>query len=133
MKRYVLDSYALIAYFEGEEGAETVAGIFKDALADKAEVFLCVVNWGEMYYIALREGGDDKAELYRSTLVKYPMTIIEANKELTLHAARYKAFHRISYADAYAAALTKLRKAELVTGDKEFKPLEKEITVRWIV
>ena len=132
MKRYVLDSYALIAYFEAEEGAETVAGIFKDALADKAEVFLCVVNWGEMYYIALREGGDDKAELYRSTLVKYPITIIEANKELTLQAAGYKAFHKISYADAYAAALAKLRKAELVTGDKEFKPLEKEITMHWI-
>ena len=132
MKRYVLDSYALIAYFEGEEGAETVAGIFKYALADKAEVFLCVVNWGEMYYIALREGGDDKAELYRSTLVKYPITIIEANKELTLQAARYKAFQKISYADAYAAALTKLRKAELVTGDKEFKPLGKEITIHWI-
>ena len=132
MKRYVLDSYAHMAYFEGEEGAETVAGIFKDALEDKAEVFLCVVNWGEMYYIALREGGDDKAELYRLTLVKYPITIIEANKELTLQAARYKAFHRISYADAYATALTKLRKAELVTGDKEFKSLEKEITINWI-
>ena len=133
MKRYVLDSYALIAYFEGEEGAETVAGIFKHALADKAEVFLCVVNWGEMYYIALREGGDDKAELYRSTLAKYPITIIEANKELTLQAARYKAFQKISYADAYAAALAKLRKAELVTGDKEFKLLEREITIHWIV
>ena len=133
MKRYVLDSYALIAYFEGEKGAKAVAGIFKDALADKAEVFLCVVNWGEMYYIALREGGDDKAELYRSTLAKYPITVVEANKELTIQAARYKAFHRISYADAYATALAKLRKAGLVTDDKEFKPLEKEITVRWIV
>jgi predicted nucleic acid-binding protein len=99
---------------------------------DKAEVFLCVVNWGEMYYIALREGGDDKAELYRLTLVKYPITIIEANKELTIQAARYKAFQKISYADAYAAALAKLRKAELVTGNKEFKPLEKEITIHWI-
>ena len=133
MKRYVLDSYALIAYFEGEKGAETVAGIFKDALADKAEVFLCVVNWGEMYYIALREGGADKAELYKLTLAKYPITVVEANKELTIQAARYKVFHRISYADAYATALAKLRKAGLVTDDKEFKPLEKEITVRWIV
>src|SRR3990167_5720530 len=129
MKRYVLDSYALIAYFEGEKGAKAVAGIFKDALADKAEEFLCVVNWGEMYYIALREGGDDKAELYRSTLAKYPITIIEANKELTLQAARYKAFQKISYADAYAAALAKLRKAELVTGDKEFKPLDRKSVV----
>ncbi len=125
--------FSLIAYFEGEEGAEAVAGIFKDALADKAEVFVCVVNWGEMYYIVLREGGDDKAELYKLTLAKYPITIVEANKELTLQAARYKAFHRISYADAYATALTKLRKAGLVTGDKEFKSLEKEITVHWIL
>lgn len=85
-----------------------------------------------MYYIALREGGEGKAELCRSTLAKYPITIIEANKELTLQAARYKAFNKISYADAYAAALAKLRKAELVTGDKEFRPLEKEITVHWI-
>jgi len=67
------------------------------------------------------------------TLVKYPITIIEASKELTIQAARYKAFHKMSYADAYAAALTKLRKAELVTGDKEFKSLEKEITIQWIL
>ena len=45
-----------------------------------------------MYYIALQEGGDDKAELYRSTLVKYPITIVEANKELTIQAARYRGF-----------------------------------------
>ena len=50
MKRYVLDSYALIAYFEGEDGAQTVASIFKDALANKAEINVCVVNWGEIYY-----------------------------------------------------------------------------------
>lgn len=85
-----------------------------------------------MYYIALREGGEDKAELYKSTLAKYPITVVEANKELTLHAARYKAFHKISYADAYATTLAKLRKAELVTSDKEFKLLEKEIPIHWI-
>ena len=45
-----------------------------------------------MYYIALQEGGDDKAELYRSTLVKYPITIVEANKELTIQTARYRGF-----------------------------------------
>ena len=132
MKRYVLDSYALIAYFEGEKGAETVAGIFKDALADKAEVFLCVVNWGEMYYIALREGGKERAELYKNTFARYPITIVEANKELTLLAANYKAFNKISYADAFAAALAKNRKAVLVTGDREFKTLEKEIKINWI-
>ena len=35
-------------------------------------------------------------------------------------------------ADAFAAALAKEKKAELVTGDPEFKPLEKEIKINWL-
>ena len=43
-----------------------------------------------------------------------------------------KATYRISLADAFAAALARRRKAELVTGDPEFKPLEREIKIRWL-
>jgi len=132
MKKYVLDSYSLIAYAEGEKGASEVAEILKNALADKAEVFLCVINWGEMYYIALREGGKERAELYKNTFARYPINIVDANKELTLQAAHLKAFNKISYADAFAAATAKNRKAILVTGDKEFKPLESDIKIKWI-
>ncbi|MBS3944409.1 MAG: type II toxin-antitoxin system VapC family toxin [Melioribacter sp.] len=132
MKRYVLDSYALIAYAEGEKGVDSVADILKESLSGKSEIFLCVINWGEMYYLALREGGKERAELYKNTFARYPITVIEANKELTLHAAQYKAFHKMSYADAFAAALAKLRKATLVTGDKEFKLLESEIKINWL-
>ena len=132
MKRYVLDSYSLIAYAEGEKGAKEVAEIFKEALADKAEIFLCVVNWGEMYYIALREGGKERAELYKDTFARYPITIVEANKELTLQAAQFKAFHKMSYADAFAVATAKIKKAVLVTGDKEFKSVENEIKINWL-
>jgi len=38
----------------------------------------------------------------------------------------------MSYADCYAAALAKLRKAKLVTGDRDFKQVEGEIKVMWI-
>jgi len=132
MKRYVLDSYSLLAYAENEKGADEVGDIIKRALDDKAELFLCVINWGEMYYIALREGGKERAELYKNTFARYPITIVEADKELTLQAAQYKAFHKMSYADAYAAALAKMKKAYLVTGDKEFKTLEGKIKINWI-
>jgi ribonuclease VapC len=132
MKRYVLDSYSLLAYAENEKGADEVGDILKKALDDKAELFLCVINWGEMYYIALREGGKERAELYKYTFARYPITIVEANKELTLQAAEYKAFYKISYADAFAAALAKMKKALLVTGDKEFNVLENEIKINWI-
>lgn len=132
MKRYVLDSYSLLAYAENERGADVVGDILKKALDDKAELFLCVINWGEMYYIALREGGKERAEIYKNTFARYPITIVEANEELTLQAAEYKAANKISYADAFAAALTKLKRAQLVTGDREFKSLESEIKTFWI-
>jgi predicted nucleic acid-binding protein len=38
----------------------------------------------------------------------------------------------MSYGDCFAAALAKLRKAELVTGDEEFRQIEKEIKILWI-
>jgi hypothetical protein len=31
-----------------------------------------------------------------------------------------------------AAALAKEKKAELLTGDQEFKPLERAITINWL-
>jgi predicted nucleic acid-binding protein len=132
MKRYVLDSYALLAYAEGEEGGKAVADVFKKALTGRAEVYLCWINWGEMYYIALREGGEERAGLYARTLSRYPLELVETNKELTLRAARLKAFKKISYADAFAAAIAILKKAELVTGDKEFKQLETQLKILWI-
>jgi len=85
-----------------------------------------------MYYIALREGGKERAELYKNTFAQYPITIVEANKELTLQAAAFKAFDKISYADAFAAALAKEKKAILITGDLEFKTLEKGNKINWI-
>ena len=40
--------------------------------------------------------------------------------------------NKMSYADAFAAALAKVKKADLVTGDNEFKPLDGEIKISWI-
>lgn len=108
------------------------AAIFKQALDQEALLYLCVVNWGEVYYIALRESGGKAAELYCQTIEKYPIQIIDASKLLTLEAAKLKAHFPISYADAYAAALAKTHKAALVTGDREFKALEHQIKICWL-
>lgn len=132
MKRYVLDSYAVLAYFDGEAPAQSVAQLFEKAMENHAQLYMSVVNWGEVYYTALRDGGKDKAELFRLTFLQYPVVVLNIDQELTLQAAIFKAHNKISYADAFAAALTKLKKAELVTGDKEFKSLEKEIKIQWI-
>jgi ribonuclease VapC len=56
----------------------------------------------------------------------------EKNLDMVRQAAIYKATKRLSYADAFAAALAKIRSAELVTGDREFKQVEDEIEINWL-
>lgn len=132
MKPVVLDSYALIAYLNKESGYNKVVELFEQCVEKDVYALMCVVNIGEVYYHALRVGGEKKGKLFLEILKALPIEIVEANINLTLQAAEYKAYNKISYADAFAAALAKIKKASLVTGDKEFKVLEKEIKIIWL-
>lgn len=132
MKGAVLDSYALIAYLDKEPGYEDVAKLFDECVTKDREVFLCVVNWGEVIYHALRSGGENTAKLAEDVMRALPLEIVEANKELTHQAASLKAFHKMSYADCFAAALAMKKKCELLTGDKEFKQVEKKVKIHWL-
>lgn len=95
-------------------------------------LLLSVVNWGEVFYIVHREYGPSKAQQVADVIDTLPIEIIPADLELTRQAAVFKAKHKMSYADCFAAALAKLRRAELITGDKEFKELEQEIKINWL-
>jgi predicted nucleic acid-binding protein len=132
MKSMILDSYALISYLNKEQGYPVVAEIFEKNIENEDLSLVCVVNLGEVYYHALRVGGKEKAQLVLDIIKVLPVEIVDADTELTLMAAEYKAFNKMSYADAYAAALTKIKKGSLVTGDKEFKALENEFKIVWM-
>ena len=128
----VLDSYSVIAYLEGGPGAENMIEMFQAARDSGRDLLLSVVNWGEVYYITLREVGRERAEAVAHLISTLPIELVPADLELTKLAAELKATKKMSYADCFAAALAKLRKAELVTGDEEFRQVEGEIKVRWI-
>ena len=128
----VLDSYSLIAYFEGDAGTDKMIEIFRAARDSGRLLLLSVVNWGEVFYITLREAGRERAEQVAHLISTLPIQIISADLDLTKQAAEFKASKRMSYADCFAAALAKLRKAELVTGDKEFRQVEGDVKLSWI-
>lgn len=132
MKPVVLDSYTLIVYLNKEEGYGTVSEILEKCVDADEHAFMCVLSIGEVYYRALRVGGEQKAKFVMEIIKALPIEVVEVNISLTLLAAEYKAFHKVTYADAYAAALAKIKKASLSTGDKEFKSLENEIIIIWI-
>ena len=132
MKATVLDSYALISYLEREQGYEEVAKVFDECVAKDREVYVCVVNWGEVIYHALRAGGEKAATLAEDAMRALPMEVVEVNIDLALQAAHLKAFNKMSYADCFSAGLAMKKKCELVTGDKEFKQIEDKLKIRWI-
>ena len=128
----VLDAYSLITYLEGENGADKMVEVLKSALDSGRALLLCVVNWGEVYYITLREAGRERADQVAHLLSTLPIQLVPVDMELAKKAAELKASKKMSYADCFAAALAGLRKAELVTGDKEFNQVKGEVKILWI-
>lgn len=134
MATKVLDSWALMALFNNEPAADAVEKVLGEAAADRHRLLLSVINWGEIYYSVMRGASPEMAEQKAREIAALPIDIVGVGDDLALarQAAIYKATHRMAYADCFAAALAKVRKAELVTGDPEFKPLEKEIKIHWL-
>ena len=128
----VLDSWALLCYLEQEPGFEKIIELFEKAVESSKPLLICIINWGEVYYQVLRRFGDQKAQEIEQLIQTLPITLVEANKELTREAARIKATKKMAYADCFAVALARLKKAELYTGDPEFKTVEKEVKVVWL-
>lgn len=131
-KSYVLDSYALLAYFADEKGRGPVEKLLTDALNDEVLIKMTVINLGEVIYIIERKRGLPDAQLTLSRIKELPIKLIDIDEDLALAAAHIKAERSIAYADCFAAALSKLQKAVLFTGDPEFKKLEKDIEIFWL-
>ncbi|MBI1819724.1 MAG: type II toxin-antitoxin system VapC family toxin, partial [Nitrospirae bacterium] len=124
MKTIVFDSHPLLAYFEKEEGWERIAELFQEGVEGKYQILFSVVNWGEVYYAVLREYGEKEAIQIMEAIKNMPIDLVDVTKEHALYAARLKAKGGISYADCFAAGLAQLKKAEVLTGDKEFRRVE---------
>jgi predicted nucleic acid-binding protein len=90
------------------------------------------VNYAEVKYITIRKDGPARwAEIARE-LPALPIAFHPIDRPLADLAADFKARYKLSLADAFAAALARERKAELVTGDPELKRMEKEIKILWL-
>ena len=131
-KTLVLDSWSVIAYLEDEPSGQQVADLIAAAHEEGIPIYMTVVNAGEVWYIIAREISEEEANSSIKELRELRIQFVDADWELTQEAARLKAQHKMSYADCYAAALTKVKKADLVTGDTEFKAVEDQVKVQWV-
>ena len=128
----VLDSWAIMAYLEDESGGDKVSEAIADAHDEDIPLLMSVLNVGEVWYVIARQSSALDAENSVAQLRQLGIEFMAADWHLAKEAAKYKAKHRMSFADCFAAALTKQKNAVLLTGDPEFRQLEREIRIKWL-
>jgi len=131
MKCVVLDASALLTLFHNRSGAAKVEELLRLASEGKRELFMSVVNWGEVCYSVWRDQGPGFARQILQKISQLPIAVVPADLELTRHAAELKAQHKLPYADCFAAALAAELKALLITTDRDFSQVEKQIPILW--
>ena len=130
--RYILDSYALLAYFQAEPAGAKVRDILKEAAAGAPTIFLSVISLGEIYYIIARKRGEEKAGAITEDICRLPVSLVDVTTKRVLAAAGVKALHPVSYADAFVVAAAVEFTATIVTGDPEFEATESQAAVLWL-
>lgn len=132
MKNIVLDASALLALFFDEPGAEKVEHLVQQAVESDKPLMMAAVNWAEVLYRMQRRNGAKGLAGAQEFARTMPLDIAPLDRALAEDAAALKLQHELGLADAFAVALAKSKKAELVTADWEFKRLEKEIKINWL-
>ena len=130
--RYLFDSHSLLAFFQKEKGAETVAKILEYAIAEELDRLICLINLGEIIYITKRNFGDMKKLEVLARVNQLGFKVLSLPESLVFKAAEIKAEYSISYADCFALASAIEQSAILVTGDPDFKKVAHLIKIKWI-
>jgi predicted nucleic acid-binding protein len=132
LRSSVLDSYAVLAFLFNEKGSEKVIELFEKAAESDKVLFITAPNWAEVRYIVERKVGAAQWRETRTKLLGLPIEIVPADQALAELAGEIKVGGKMSLADCFAAALAKQKKADVYTGDPEFRAVEKDVKVVWL-
>jgi len=129
----VLDSWAMIAWLQGEEPARArVRELLEQASRDQAKVSMSLINVGEVFYLIAKRHGAAPAERFLADLAMMPIQALLPDRRLILGAARLKSRYPISYADAFAVETAREQNAVLVTGDPDLWQLSKQEPIEFL-
>ena len=122
--KYVIDSYAWLAYFMGTKEGENAKTII-DSSEEKITPTICLA---EVYGKTLKVEGEETAEKQR-IFIKEKSALAPLDELIALEAARTsnkmkKEIEGWGLADSIVYATGVVKKAEVVTGNEHFKNLE---------
>lgn len=128
----MLDSFALLAYLQAEPASLKVKETLKLARDKDAQVFVSLINLGEIVYTVERKLGEDTSREILQDILTLPIEVAEVTMERVLSAAHINGKFPISYADTFAVALAQEMTATLITGDPEFRRVESLVKIMWL-
>jgi predicted nucleic acid-binding protein len=124
VKRYFLDTSALLTLRDDEAGAARVAEVLGLAQQGKARCLGSFITLMEVLYRVWKDEGETCGRVAYEQCLSLPIEWVHESKELLEIAAAYKARFRHSVADAWIAASAELSVAMLMHKDPEFGVLE---------
>jgi predicted nucleic acid-binding protein len=128
----VLDTWALLAFLDGEPAAQHVRQVLRSARRKQAVVLLSLIAYGECLSVIEREQGFHQAQRAVGIIDQLALRVMPADRLLVFEAAHVKARYPVSYADAFSVALARRNQGRVMTGDPEFKAVESEVRVHWL-
>ncbi|MGA2359245.1 MAG: type II toxin-antitoxin system VapC family toxin [Terriglobales bacterium] len=131
-KSYVLDANALIDFVESGPGMPKVDQLLHAAALEQTDIFVSVMNLGEVFYWLWIKRGKDRARQTLDGFSRLPIQIVPVDLPQALRAGELKALHKMPYVDCIAAALALQHHATLVTADRDFEKLGRQFPVLWI-
>jgi len=131
-KKTLLDSFAILAWIQDEEGAQYVEELLYKAQEEKEYLILHIINLGEIYYRCARIQDHSFAKDVLEKIQLLPITIYPCPNDLVLEAAEIKATYPLALADAFIVATALREKARIITGDPEFKRIKDLVEIHWL-
>jgi predicted nucleic acid-binding protein len=123
MKRFLLDTSALLTLRDDEPGAQRVAEVLQSASQGKAKCYGCFISLMEMLYRVWRDENKQAGQLALQQCLALPIEWLHNSDSMLVKAAEFKALHSLSLANAWIAACAAEQGATLLHKDPEFKPL----------
>jgi len=128
----ILDSHALIIFLEKESGYEKVEEIFLNAIEKDDVLLMTSVNYAETCYLILNTCGHVKLNEIEKTIQYLPLDIYSVDSHLSRKAAKIRFNKELSFVNSITGALAKMKRTQIITGDKEFNLIEGEVKISWI-
>ena len=119
----VFDTSAFLTLTGDEDGANEVDALIGKAMAGEVALHACFVSLTEVEYITLQKSGEATARQRMADIDALPIEWHHSDNDLCSAAAKFKAAHKMSFADSFVAALAQRLDATLVHKDPEFAAL----------